>query len=81
MGMDIRVRFSTIVLATCLLGGIMVQPAHAYVDPGTGSYVLQLLVAGLLGGLLAAKVFWSRTIAYLKGLVSRRRKEDKAGIS
>jgi hypothetical protein len=25
------------------------KPAHAYLDPGTGSYIFQLLVAGLLG--------------------------------
>jgi hypothetical protein len=32
----------------------------AYLDPGTGSYVLQLALAGLLGASYAARHFWSR---------------------
>jgi hypothetical protein len=30
----------------------------AYLDPGTGSLVLQMTVAGLLGGLFAVKSLW-----------------------
>ena len=47
--------------------------ASAYVDPGTGSYVLQLLLAGILGALFALKVFWSRTVAFVRNLFRRRR--------
>ena len=25
------------------------QPAHAYIDPGSGSYLIQAILAGLLG--------------------------------
>jgi hypothetical protein len=32
----------------------------AYLDPGTGSLVLQITVASLLGGLFAFKTFWRR---------------------
>ena len=39
--------------------------AHAYLDPGTGSYLLQLLVGGFLGGLYAVKIFWGRIKARL----------------
>ena len=38
------------------------ERAEAYIDPGTGSYVLQLLLAGILGALFALKVFW-RTVS------------------
>ena len=47
--------------------------ASAYIDPGTGSYVLQLLLAGILGALFAIKMFWTRTMGFLKGLFRRRR--------
>lgn len=47
--------------------------AAAYIDPSTGSYVLQLLLAGLLGALFALKVFWNRTVGLLKGLFRRWR--------
>jgi hypothetical protein len=39
------------------------QPAHAYLDPGTGSYALQMSVAGVLGALFSLKMFW-RGIAH-----------------
>jgi hypothetical protein len=42
---------------------IFAQPAHAYIDPGTGSMVLQLVLAGLAGVGLALKVFWKRLSA------------------
>ena len=32
--------------------------AHAYLDPGTGSYVVQILIATLLGGVVAFKSYW-----------------------
>lgn len=39
-----------------------------YLDPGSGSLLVQLLAAGLLGGLgILAKVFWGRIRAFLKG--------------
>lgn len=31
------------------------QPAYAYLDPGTGSYLFQLLIAGFLGSLFFLK--------------------------
>lgn len=50
--------------------------ANAYLDPGTGSYVLQLLVGGLLGGLFALGVFWRRVVAFFKHLFRRGRGDD-----
>jgi len=32
----------------------------AYLDPGSGSFILQLLVAGILGGLVAIRMYWSK---------------------
>lgn len=32
----------------------------AYLDPGSGSFLFQLLIAGLLGGLYATKSYWIR---------------------
>jgi len=41
---------SYILLATSALMGAMNKPMP-YLDPGTGSFLLQLLAAGVLGGL------------------------------
>ncbi len=35
-------------------------PPPAYLDPGSGSFILQLLVAGILGGLVALRMSWSK---------------------
>lgn len=44
---------------------LMAGNAHAYIDPGSGSYVFQLLIAGLLGALFAAKGLWRNAKDYL----------------
>ncbi len=51
----------------------------AYLDPGTGSYLLQLLVAGLLGGLFLLKTYWGRITTFAKGIFSKSNDEDAPG--
>jgi hypothetical protein len=43
------------------------QRADAYLDPGTGSYVLQLSVAGLFGAIFSAKSLWLKLRAIFPG--------------
>ena len=38
--------------------------AAAYIDPGSGSFFVQMLLAGLLGAGMAIKTYWHR----IKGL-------------
>lgn len=45
----------------------MAHVVFAYLDPGTGSYLLQLGLASVLGASYAVKHFWSR----LKGIFTR----------
>ena len=54
--------------------------ARAYVDPGTGSYLLQILIAGLLGAAFALKIYWTRVKDFLSGSVFGRskRKDDRS---
>ncbi len=42
------------------------QPLAAYIDPGSGSYLLQILVAGLLGASFAVKRFWGNIVAVFR---------------
>jgi hypothetical protein len=44
---------------------ISVPPAYAYLDPGTGSYIFQLLIAGIVGFAFLLKVFWGRIKRFL----------------
>ena len=41
--------------------------AHAYLDPGTGSFFLQMLIGGIAGSLVAIKMYWARVKAFLSG--------------
>ncbi len=45
----------------------------AYLDPGTGSMVLQVLIGGVLGGVLVLRIFWKRIVRFLTG-----KKDDAA---
>ena len=50
--------------------------AHAYLDPGTGSYVLQMIIAGLLGAAFAVKLSWLRIKRFVAGVFSRNDRND-----
>jgi len=43
---------------------IMTSSAWAYIDPGTGSYLFQMLMAGLLGSMFALKMMWRNIRVY-----------------
>ena len=49
------------------------QEAYAYLDPGSMSYVLQIVIAALIGGLLAIRMFWSRIKLFLTKLFSKKK--------
>lgn len=49
------------------------QEARAYIDPGSGSYVIQVLIAGLVTAGAAIKIFWRN----IKGCFKRRSPEPK----
>jgi len=51
------------ILAVCLC--LFPTKAYAYLDPGAGSSILQLLIASLLGALYAAKLHWTRIKSFL----------------
>lgn len=34
--------------------------AHAYIDPGTGSMLFQLVIASVIGALVTISQFWTR---------------------
>ena len=40
--------------------------AHAYLDPGTGSYLFQLLIGGALGGMVALKLYWKDIVNFFR---------------
>lgn len=54
------------------LGGAIppIKP-QGYLDPGSGSYLLQLILAGLLGGLFVMRHSWRRITSLVSKLFHR----------
>ena len=50
---------------------------YAYIDPGTGSFIIQLLLGFLFGGLFAIKLFWSRIKRFVMKLLFSKRDTRK----
>lgn len=40
---------------------------HAYIDPGTGSYIIQMVIAGIAAAAFALKMLWGRIKARFSG--------------
>jgi hypothetical protein len=61
-----------ILTAACFSQGpyTLISAGHwgilAYLDPGSGSYLIQLLVAAALGGLLLLRLYWQRVKSFVR---------------
>lgn len=51
---------------------ILAENAHAYLDPGTGSYILQIIAGGMLAGLLTLKNYRTKILDLIKKLFRKR---------
>jgi hypothetical protein len=60
-------------IAVTLLVLLVSSPAYAYLDPGTGSMLVQGLVAALAVASAAVAAFWTRLRQFFSG---RRRPAD-----
>ena len=65
---DGRIRFGTQQVWLAAIVALVLAhpaPAEAYLDPGTGSMLLQAAAAAFIGGLFTLKLYWRRVKAYL----------------
>ena len=51
---------------------VLAQDAYAYLDPGTGSYILQLVIATFLGAVFTIKIYWGKIKAFWANLFSKK---------
>jgi len=54
-------------LAVLIGGGLgaLATPAYAYLDPGTGSMILQVLLGGIAGVAVAGRFYWRKVLGFL----------------
>jgi hypothetical protein len=50
------------------------KPVYAYLDAGSGSMLLQLLLGGLAGLAVVLKVFWKKILGVF-GMANREKKD------
>jgi len=55
-------------LSICLVLShfVFTQKALAYINPGTGSLIFQLIIAAALGGAVFLKMYWNKLIHLFK---------------
>ena len=51
---------SSISIGSIIIVSLMIDDAYAYIDPGTGSMIIQMLIGVLVGVGIAVKVFWEK---------------------
>jgi hypothetical protein len=62
---------STVLLGLAVLLAVPTN-AHAYLDPGSGSYILQVALAMLVGSAFAVKSFWRQIAAFVSTKIFRK---------
>jgi len=62
-----------IILLLAIYTFVVPDQAFAYLEPGTGSMLLQLLFGGVAGILVIMKLYWSRFVNFFR---NRRSQKD-----
>lgn len=66
-------KFLSVLLLVSLFTVVLTREAHAYIDLGSGSFLLQMLLATMFASLFAIKVFWQRLTERITFLLAKLR--------
>jgi hypothetical protein len=66
-----------IIIAVLLL--IFPFNAYAYLDPGTGSFIVQIIIAAMAGFLFSTKIYWAKFKNKIQHLQNKFFKRNKDG--
>jgi hypothetical protein len=64
-------KMTTLAAACCLLFPLR---AYSYIDPGTGSYIFQIVIAAFVALSFAVKVYWHKIKKLVGGLFAKKEK-------
>jgi hypothetical protein len=54
----------------CLMALMVMTDAHAYIDPGSGSFMLQIMIASTLAFIFSIKMYFYKMKQWIKGKLS-----------
>jgi hypothetical protein len=63
-----KIRLALLALISFAAG---TAPAYAYLDPGTGSMLLQAILGGIAGVVIAGKLYWGKIRDWISRLSGR----------
>lgn len=72
--MMISFTFRTVCCAL-FINSVFSSEAHAYIDPGSGSVLLQLILGGIAGIGVVAKLYWGRAKERYRSLFGKANNE------
>ena len=64
-----------VILLSIFLVLIFVNQSYAYIDPGTGSMLVQTVLAAIAAVSVSIGIFWHRIRSFLNRLFNRNRNE------
>lgn len=57
---------SVLTILTALPFLLISQPSYAYLDPGTGAFLLQALLGGVAGVLVVGRIYWAKIKGFFR---------------
>lgn len=70
-----RLCYLTCVFITTLLL-FSANDAYAYLDPATGSMMIQIAIGGIVGALAILKIYFARIKAFIQSLFAKKSDES-----
>lgn len=64
---SMRSRVALVGALVLAFSSLVIPVANAYIDPGSGSFIVQMLIGAALGLSLSIKLFWRRLVSLFSG--------------
>lgn len=64
-------------LLLIVMCSLYLVPAYAYLDPGSGSLIIQAILGGIAGLFVIVKIYWHRLIVWMKRSKGQNLKDQK----
>lgn len=73
----LKIKRMFVIFILCYM--IFPYKAYAYIDLGTGSYIIQILIASFIGIIFSMKIYWRKVKTYFVNLFYRRHQNGDDG--